>query len=390
LADLESAAAVPAAWSAREERRAVVAGVALSVVGIATFLLMPQLVEAVVSGLHYSEAEAGWMSSGVMIGSTLAAAVSGFWIRRLSWRTAAAVALAGQLAANVIALFIQAPVAFIALQAVVGFFGGSLYSLALTILSDGQRPDRNFAYSIGAQTVYQVFGLGAGPYLIRHGAGAMLLVFALLAAAGLCALGWVPTRGRAMDLGARRGRQAAAPLLLTLAGCFVFYINVGAYWTYAERIGTAAGLSVAATSAALAISVVVSIAGAVFAYALGDRRGYFLPLAASALGCVLAMALLTGAPGIVAFTASAVLYGLAWNVSMAYQYATVNLVDQSGRGVALAPALHWAGGAAGPALAALFVSGHNHDAVLAIVTLAAAVSLGFFAFALRDRPRAAP
>lgn len=390
MADPRSAAALAAAWPAGEERRAVAAGVALSVIGIATFLLMPQLVEAVISGRGYSEAEAGWMASAVMIGSTLAAATSGLWIRRLSWRTAAAVALAGLLAANAIALLVRAAVPFIALQAVVGFFGGSLYSLALTILSDGRRPDRNFAYSIGAQTIYQVFGLGAGPYLIRHGAGAMLLLFALLAAAGLSTLGWVPARGRAMDPGACRGRQAAAPLVLTLAGCFLFYVNVGAYWTYAERIGTSAGLSVAATSAALAISVVVSIAGAVFAYALGDRRGYLPPLAGSALGCILAMALLTGTPGVGAFTASAVLYGLAWNVSMAYQYATVNLVDRSGRGVALSPALHWAGGAAGPALAALFVSGHNHDAVLVIVTLAAAASLGFFALALRTRRRGAP
>ena len=258
------------------------AGVTLSFIGIATFLLMPQLVEAVVGDLRFTEGEAGWMSSAVMIGSTLAAAVTGLWIRRVPWQTAAAVALVGQLLANALALFAHAPAVFIGVQALVGFFGGSLYSLSLTILSDGRRPDRNFAYSIGAQTVYQLFGLGAGPFLIRHGANAMLGLFAVLCMAGLGVLAWVPARGRATVAPGRGGSLLSVPVLLTLAGCFVFYINIGAYWTYVERIGTAGGMGIAAISNALAFAVVMSIAGVVLAFALGARRGYLVPLAGSA------------------------------------------------------------------------------------------------------------
>ena len=376
-------------WSDAVEARAVAAGVTLSFIGIATFLLMPQFVEAVVSDLHFTEGEAGWMSSAVMIGSTVAAAASGIWIRRIPWQRAAAVALIGQLLANGLGLVAHTPAVFIGLQALVGFFGGSLYSLSLTILSDGRRPDRNFAYSIGAQTLYQLFGLAAGPYLIRHGADAMLLLFAVLCIAGLGVLAWVPARGRALTVPGAGGSLLNVPVLLTLAGCFAFYINIGAYWTYVERIGTAGGMSIAATSSALALAVTMSVAGVVLAFWLGDRRGYLGPLAASAAAIVFAMVLLTGTLTVVAYTASAIVYGIAWNVSMTYQYTAVNAVDRSGRGVALAPALHWAGGAAGPALAALVVTDRNHDAVYGIVVAAVVASLGLFAVALRVRASAA-
>jgi MFS family permease len=374
-------------WSDIEESKAVSACVLLSFIGIATFLLMPQLVEAVVTDLHFRERDAGWMSSGVMLGSTVAAALSGIWIRRVSWRIAAGVAVSGQLLSNVAALFLHDPVIFIALQTLVGFFGGSLYSLSLTILSDGRRADRNFAYSIGAQTVYQVVGLFAGPALIRDGANATLLLFVGLCVLGLACVAWVPHRGtRVTDLGVGGGRGfLTAPLALTLVGCFLFYINIGAYWTYIERIGTTAGIGVEGTSMALALSVIVSLAGVLLAFWLGDRRGLLQPLAASALAIVVSVTVLVGHFGLILYAASAAVYAVAWNVSMTYQYSAVNVVDRSGRGVAVAPALHWAGGAVGPAFAAVFISEQNHDAVYWIVALAVLSSCAFFALALRSR-----
>jgi hypothetical protein len=84
---------------------------------------------------------------------------------------------------------------------------------------------------------------------------------------------------------------------------------------------------------------------------------------------------------------SAILYGIAWNVSMTYQYSTVNVVDRSRRGVALAPAFHNAGGAVGPAVAALVVSEHDHTGVLWLVSASVLASLVCFMVALRWRAR---
>jgi predicted MFS family arabinose efflux permease len=371
------------------DTRAMLAGVALSVVGIATFLLMPQFIEATVADLRYSEQQVGILSSAVMLGTTLAALAASMWIRRSSWRLVASIALIGLLLANGASMVVHGFAWFIALQGVVGFCGGSLYSLSLTVLSDGRRPDRYFAYAIGAQTMYQVLGLVAGPFLIHHGGvNAMLGLFAVLCVLGLPLVRFVPVHGPIQSLATSGAGLLSAPVLLALAGCFLFYVNIGAYWTYIERIGTTAGISLSAISNGLAFSTVASMAGVFLASWLGDRRGYLLPIAASAIGVVLAAVLLTGKLTLTAYIVSAVVYGIAWNLSMTYQYSTVNIVDRSRRGVALAPAFHNAGGAVGPAIAALVVSQTDHSGVLWLVSVSVLASLVCFVIALRLHARA--
>ena len=81
---------------AREDRLAMVAGVLLSTVGLATFLLMPTFVEAVVTDLHYTERQVGIVSAVVSLGNMLASLVAPLWIRRHSWRMVAAVTVGGR------------------------------------------------------------------------------------------------------------------------------------------------------------------------------------------------------------------------------------------------------------------------------------------------------
>ncbi len=311
-------------------------------------------------------------------------------IRRSSWRLVASITLVGLGMANGASMVLHGPAAFIALQGVVGFCGGSLYSLSLTILSDCRRADRYFAYSVGAQTMYQVFGLVAGPFLIHHGGvNAMLGLFSALCVLGLLVVGFVPVHGRLRTAVPSAAGLLSRPVLLALAGCFLFYVNIGAYWTYIERIGTTAGIDLTAISNGLAFSTVASMAGVFLAFWLGGRRGFFLPIAWSALAVLLAVVLLLGKLQLWAYVVSAVVYGIAWNVSMTYQYSTVNIVDRSRRGVALAPAFHNAGGAAGPAIAALFVTVNDHSGVLWLVSVSVLASLVCFLIALRLHARAA-
>ena len=114
-----------------------------------------------------------------------------------------------------------------------------------------------------------------------------------------------------------------------------------------------------------------------------------MPIAASAAAVVLALVLLTGDLRMPAYVVSGVIYGIAWNLSMTYQYSTVNVVDRSRRGIAVAPALHNAGGAAGPALAALVVTQNDHSGVLWLAGVSVVASLVCFLFAQRLHARVA-
>lgn len=130
--------------------------------------------------------------------------------------------------------------------------------------------------------------------------------------------------------------------------------------------------------------------GGVFLAAwLGERRGLVLPIGASAVAIVAAMLLLTGELHLTAYVVSSAIYGNAWNLSMTYQYSMVNAVDRSRRGVALAPALHNAGGCVGPAIAAFFVSEHDHGSVLWLVSISVLASLACFMMAKQLQVKAA-
>lgn len=374
-----------------DQPRVIAAGVALSTIAMMTFLVLPQFVEAAVGNLGYSEREVGILSSLIMAGSTIASLAASAWVRRLAWRRAALMALLGLFAANGASLFFHAFAPFAALQLLGGFFGGSLYSLALTVLSDGRHPDRNFGFSLAAQVTFQIVGLLAGSALTRdHGINGLIALFAGLCILGIAPALSLPVRARGRDGSVHGARLLRLPTLLALAGCFLFFFNVGCYWTYIELIGSGAGLAKGALSNGLAIGVAFGIPGSLLASWLRERRGRLLPIAVSAFGIVISALMLIGAFGLTAFVSSAILYNIAWNLSLAYQYSTVSAVDESGRGIAVAPAFHGAGGAAGPLVAGLLVSPSDHSSVLWLVCVSVMASLACFALATRLTRRAGP
>jgi DHA1 family inner membrane transport protein len=363
---------------------AVVSGVVLNVVAIATFLLEPQFIEAATRSLHFGEGQVGIVAAAMMAGSTLASLAAPLWVRRVPWRLAAAVTLLGLLTANLASMLFHEFIPFCVLQGLAGIFGGSLYSLSLIVLSDSRNPDRGFAYAVGAQTLYQVLGLAGGPWLIRIGGmNAMLVLFAALCVLGMLVVAFLPRAVQPASAHEARSRLFTPAVMFALAGCFLFYVNVNAYWTYIERIGTTANLDLVSVSNGLALATVASMAAVVLAAYMGARRGVLLPIGASAVAVIIAMLLLTGTIHLSAYVMSAVIYENAWNLSITYQYSTVNNVDLSRRGVALAPGFHNAGGTAGPAIAALFVSEHNHTSILWLVCISVLASFACFVVAMR-------
>lgn len=367
---------------AAEDPCDITATVVLSVIAVATFLVLPQFVTAAVEDLHFSERQAGLLSAFLMSGTAVAALAAGGWVRRVHWRWAAGIALCGLVVTNLASLRWHGVVPFMALQCAAGFFGGSLYSLCLTMLSDSHHPDRNFGYSVAAQVAFQVIGLLTGPALIRHGGvNALLELFTAMSAIGLLLAVRLPSAQHRAEAAHAFARLLNARIALALLGCFLFFFNVGCYWTYVDLIGAASGLSTSGLANGLAIGVAFGIAGGLLASWLGERRGRLLPIAVSAVVTIVAVLLLKGHVGIDAFVGSAVLYNVAWNLSLTYQYSTVNAVDRSGCAIAVAPAFHSAGAAAGPALAALLVSPRDHTSVIWLVCTSVIASLACFAAA---------
>lgn len=355
------------------------AAIALSVIAVACFLLQPQISQAAVESLHYSERMVGVLAAAVLGGQAIAAIAAAWLVRRVPWRPAAFLGLLGLLVSDLIALIWHQPLAFIAALSTAGLFGGFVYSLVLTMLSDGAQPDRLFGYSVAAQVAFQVLGLLAGPTLVGLGGiDAMIGVFVALDIAALLMVRWLPDASRTHAAPHARGRLVTWPTTLALTGCFLFFFNVGCYWTYVEVIGTDAGLPVRAVADSLAFGVAFGVPGALLASWMGDRAGRLPPIAVSAVVTVAAALLLLGQPRLLAYTVSAVLYNIVWNLSLTYQFAIVNSVDRTGRGVAAAPAFLGLGGAAGPAVAALLVQPGKTAGIVWLTVASVLLSLACF------------
>jgi MFS transporter, DHA1 family, inner membrane transport protein len=377
------------ATQAADRAHTIGAAIGLSVFGMASFLLMPLMVASAIQSLHYSDRQVGVLASLLAMGTMVSAVAAGFWVRRVSWHLAACFSLLGLFASSAASILFHGSWPFLTAQCLSGFFGGSLYSLALTVLADGRHPDRSFGFSVSAQVGFTVAGLLAGPSLLRVGGiNAVLSLVGGLCLVGLALVPALPTHGRvaaAADQGKRR--LLTAPLLYALAGCFLFFFNVNCYWTYVGPIGAAAGLSERVIANDIAIGVAIGIAGSLLASWWGERYGRTRPIGVAAVLIVAAVLMLPYAANSMVYLVSSAIYNFAWNLSLSYQYAAVNAVDDTGRGIAVAPAFHSGGAAAGPAIAALLITTHNYHIVYWLSSVAVIASFAIFALSAAYRSR---
>lgn len=378
------------AQQALDSGRALGAAIALTFISMAAFLVLPLYAGAAAEALSLSAAQIGVLSSLVGGGSAVSSLLMMLLVRRVNWRRAARLTLGLMLLAMSLSLVIHEVWQFMALQCLAGLGAGATYSLALTALSDRSKPDQAFGYSVAAQVAFQVVGMLAIPSLVSWGGlGSLLGMFILLELGGLALVPLLPEGGRAHEEPAAGGWLFGWPTMLALGGCFFFFFNVGAVWTYVERMAVLAGFSASQIGQGLALGVATGIPGALLASWCGDRFGRLVPIALTSGGIVLAVTLLGPGMQWAGFVGAVVVYNLCWNFSLPYQYAAVNEVDQTGRGVAAAPALHGFGAAAGPGLVAMYVTESDLTAVNWAAGSAVLASLLLFALALYLAHRAA-
>ncbi|HWG69703.1 MAG TPA: MFS transporter [Steroidobacteraceae bacterium] len=362
--------------------------VALAVVSTVTFAVLPNLVKGAQQSLHFSASDIGILAAMINAGGALGSVIAKYWVRRLEWRQATRIALAGLVGGNALSILFHEPVAFVGLQFVAGFFSGSLLSLTLTILSDRDEPDRDFGILIAGQVALQAAGLFAGPYLLHlGGVDAILGAFVLLTAGCFCLVGRLPASGRDVQAAADSKSLWRPGTVLALLGASLFMLSAGCYWTYIALIGQDAGFDEAQVARTLVVGVAAGFMGAMTSVWIGSRLPRNAMLVLGMLMIAASISLLLGHISLFNLVASWCLLNFSWNFSAAFQFASISSVDSSGRAVALAPAFQSAGASVGPAIAALFVAPHVYGSVMWLVVGGAVLSVMCFILAARFNPR---
>lgn len=364
-------------------------GLVLVLIGASMFNILPLITAGAADKLGFSAGQVGLMSSVLTVTSGISSLLAGLWVRSVSWPRAAAASLASMGLCLLLALDAHRFWLFASLQGAAGFFASAAFSLGMTVISDGRDSARGFGAAMAAQAAYQIGALWAGPMLLRlPGVSGVLLLLAIPAGLAMSLAPLLPVSGRRTPPSSRGGLFRPA-VLLTFLGAGIFFVGAGAYWTYIELMGQARGMSSQLIANWIAVSVAAGIPGGMLASAQGSRFGSLAPLAL-ATALVVTAALLLGAAngGALAFGVAGILYCFAWCYALAYQFAFVNIVDATGRAVAVTGACGSFGTAAGASLAALFVSSNDYSAVLWIAVIAACLSVAMYALSALLHARA--
>lgn len=395
------------------KRSAIVASIAVAVVGWAVFMGLPILVGALVDFRGFTEEQVGYLASADLGGMFVSSIIVSLFISKMDRRFWVTIGIAVAIAADIFAIYTYDFWSMMGIRIVAGIGAGFCYSIALANLAATTETARNFSFLIFTFVSVNFLELYSLEIISDHwGVSGIFVTFIIINL--LCLMTWpyLP-RGKVADELVHSKSEAeyavatghtvdethAAPhsynlvLLgtLCLAAIACFYVMIGAFWTYIERMGVTAGFDDNFIAAALSITTLLSAIGCFIAYKISRKKGQSIPLLAAPV--LIAVVLVWLGMHTVAFTFVAVLmiYQLLWNGVDIFQLGTISNIDHSGRFIALVPAAQGLGQTLGPSLAGYMVGlGFGYDAVVNLCATAAIGTSLIYAFVYWDLKRKAP
>jgi MFS family permease len=386
------------------------AEIALAIGSVAPILGMPIIVGALQDGWGYSAAYAGYVTSVDLAGLFVGSVATSVFAHRMDWRWYVGAALTMSAAFNVLCAEFHSIAPLCAFRFAAGLASGATYASSLTLLSRCSEPMRAFSYLILLQVIANAVVLFVFPLLNeRWGPGAIFQAIAAVLAASVAVAPLLPHRdARAVAplspaplspaplspthtssrSASRRMPGRGVPLLpaLCIAAVALFYVTIGSYWAYAERMGIEFGISAQRVHWLLTAGVFLSAAACLSARAVGLRFGQ----SGALLGAltVLAATLLVHAllPTAAMFVINLAVLQLCWNFIDIFQLGTLAVVNPSGRAAALVPAAQGAALALGPAAAGFILGlGQGYTAVLLLAGSTTAMAAAAYAVVHRYR-----
>ena len=318
------------------------------------------LVGAYSNDLGFTERQAGFLVSADALGMAVASAFGVWWVKRVSWRTMAALGLGLALVANVLATGVGEFMMMMACRVFASVGTGTAFSVAVATLGEQHKSERAYGIGLAIQTVLMIVALALSPHILaRWGLDGLFLMLAGTSLAVGAAISGLPQ-------GSRKSANTKIPggvstkvsvgliTIALFATVFHFCGTVG-FWTYIERIGNAAGLSNLFIGTTLAVSMCAGLFGALTAAWLSNRIGMLWPFVISGIGSIIAVGLTTQNASRESFAVAVALFQWVWLFVTAYQMALVAMLDRAGRYVVLVPAAQGIGAVIGPALAAVLI-----------------------------------
>lgn len=330
-----------------------------------------------VSSGGFSQAQAGALGSGYLIGFSTASLTALWWLNRFSRRTLAACAAVLVVAALLSLARVEDYGASLAIVCAIGLAMGIFWSIAYRIFSESSNPERGFAIGIvvsytALALISFIMGGHIAPRFGLSGAGYFLAALVLLLGLSAFAL---PRGGMAGGSAASASvRLPPLSILLALAGILGTSFAFAAIWAFVERIGVGAGFDAARISPVIAANLLAAALGSLAATALAARAGRAPPLSAGMLFLLIAVAALALPAGFWLYAAAVAGLGFAIGFVLPYQMGNLAALDKVNEFVPLIAAAQGIGSALGPWLGGVAADIGGFGLLLAAAAAVIAVS----------------
>ncbi|WP_417476807.1 MFS transporter [Maricaulis sp.] len=329
----------------------------LATAGLFYVNIMAAIVDGLVSGLGFTEGQAGQIGSVNIYGAAAGALLSVFLVKRLPWKTLALTCLVVLISIDLASISIASYDVMFPVRAVHGVFGGVLTGTGFAVIARTANPDRTFGMLLFVQ-----FGLGGlavmvlPPLAPLYGTQALFIALALFSAVTLAMLPFLSAYPARIKDPAADGKVQWTPLLLTLLAIFLFQAANMGLLAYIIRLGLDYGLERGYVSLALGLATWVALAGPFLVMVCGLRFGRFRLLAA-------AMALTLVGTAIFHYSGSPIAYmvancgtGITWGFVIAYLLGMTAEFDKAGQASAFGGFISKLGLASGPMVAGWVLS----------------------------------
>lgn len=355
----------------------------LATAGFFYINIMAAIVDGLITGLGFSNAEAGMVGSANIYGASFGALSAVFIVRHVRWRPVLAVLFVLMMCIDLLSTVIQVPTLLILARAAHGIIAGMSVGIVYSVMARLASPDRAFGVLLVLQFGLGGLGVMFLPQLVpQFGARILFLVLAALTALAMLAILAVPrtldaNQGNAQRVAGNAGLRHPVALA-ALFSLFLFQAGNMALAAFIIRLGEHFHLERGFISDALGWATWIGTLGAVLVIVMGTRFGRLRPLIVAFLLTLVGTAAFLWSGSWLVFLVANVGTAITWSYVVPYLFGMISRLDGSGRLATMGGFVSKCGLASGP-LAAGFLLRTDNFALLIWLAFATLVLSGLAA-----------
>ncbi len=351
----------------------------LATAGFFYINIMAAIVDGLITGLGFSNVQAGTVGSANIYGASVGSLCAVFVVRHIEWRPALVVLFCALIGIDLASTVMRDPNLLVAVRAVHGFIGGMSVGIVYSAMARLQSPDRAFGVLLVLQFGLGGLGVMYLPLLVPlYGAQILFFVLATLTTIALVSMLAIPKRlGKnrsKVELAAIPANYRKLTVILSLLALFLFQAGNMALAAFIIRLGEHADLARDFIGQALGWATWIGAAGAGLVIFMGTRFGRLRPLIAAFLLTFAGTAGFFWSESKPVFMIANVGTAITWSFVVPYLFGMISRLDPSGRLAALGGFVSKCGLASGPLVAGLLLRHDDFDLLIWAALLALALS----------------